>query len=290
MELISIIIPTYKTNDSLIRAIDSCLNQTYKNLEVVVVDDNIPESKYRNIAEKIMSNYKNDNRVIYIKNPRNMNGSASRNNGVKNCHGKWIGFLDDDDYFELNKVEKQIAMLRKSNSEFCTCYYKRNNNLISFDVKNDYIFDTLMNYSVPQTSSFVLSKKLFNEIGGFDEDFFRHQDYEFLIRVCEETNVVVVDEALYTLGYNNVNNVPNGEKLEIIKNKFLKKFDYIIVNYKFNRKKIYARNFSLVFIAYLKNKNIKKALKVFFDNFNIYFIYYVFYKLICSIKYKIKGK
>ena len=57
MELISIIIPTYKTNDSLIRAIDSCLNQTYKNLEVVVVDDNIPESKYRNIAEKIMSNY-----------------------------------------------------------------------------------------------------------------------------------------------------------------------------------------------------------------------------------------
>ena len=96
-ELVSVIIPTYKRSEMLPRAVESALNQTYSNIEVVVVDDNDPESTWRKDTSERMLQFKNDNRVKYICHEKNSNGSVARNTGIKNSAGSIIAFLDDDD-------------------------------------------------------------------------------------------------------------------------------------------------------------------------------------------------
>ena len=81
---VSTIITTYRRADMLKRAIDSVLNQTYSNIEVIVVDDNDEKSEDRKNTEEIMTSYANNPKVKYIKHKVNMNGAAARNTGIKN--------------------------------------------------------------------------------------------------------------------------------------------------------------------------------------------------------------
>lgn len=82
-KLVSVIIPTYKRSDCLPNAIKSVLNQTYKDIEIIVVDDNDPESEYRKNTEKVMEGFSQYSNVIYIKHDINRNGSVARNTGFK---------------------------------------------------------------------------------------------------------------------------------------------------------------------------------------------------------------
>ena len=108
-----IIIPTYKRNTTLERAINSVLNQTIGNLEIIVVDDNDEKSKYRKLNEKLMSKYRNNSKVIYLKHKRNLNGAAARNTGILYSKSKYIAFLDDDDEYLEKKIELQIKLLKQ---------------------------------------------------------------------------------------------------------------------------------------------------------------------------------
>ena len=107
---VSVIIPTYKRAKMLSRAIDSVLNQTYRNIEVIVVDDNNPNDEYRKATSLIMENYCTDERVHYICHEKNMNGSVARNTGMINASGEFVTFLDDDDIYMPQKVEKLVKM------------------------------------------------------------------------------------------------------------------------------------------------------------------------------------
>ncbi len=287
-DLVSVVIPTYNTNDSLKRAINSVLNQTYNHIEIIVVDDNNVNSIGRNNCEIIMNLYKNDKRIKYIQHKKNMNGSVARNTGAFNSIGKYISFLDDDDYFYECKIEKQINFMKKNNYDFCVCYYNVNKKMYKFDVKEDYVKDILFANDVPQTSSFIINKELYMDLNGFNETYQRHQDYEFLIRVCLKTKIGVVSESLYERTNNNVNNSPNGEKLELIKDKFLSEFDYVIDKYKINKKKLNSRNYSLVFIAYLKSKELRNSYKIIKNHINFYFVYYTLLQLGKIFSFKIK--
>ena len=106
--LVSVIIPTYKRKlDYVSNALQSVLNQTYNNIEIIVVDDSPNDFPYRdeikNYIEKL-----NDDRVIYIRNEKNLGGSLSRNVGINASRGEYITFLDDDDEYMPGKVEKQL--------------------------------------------------------------------------------------------------------------------------------------------------------------------------------------
>ena len=83
-ELITIVIPTYKRSEMLERAIDSCLKQSYKNIEIIIVDDNNPDTEYRKDTEKFMKKYKDNSKIRYIKMKQNGGGSAARNFGIEN--------------------------------------------------------------------------------------------------------------------------------------------------------------------------------------------------------------
>ncbi|MGL5427016.1 MAG: glycosyltransferase family 2 protein [Cetobacterium sp.] len=125
MEKVSVIIPTYKRSEFLKRAIESVLEQSYKNIEIVVVDDNLNDSSYRLKTEIIMLEYKNNIKIIYLKNSENKGGALSRNEGIKVATGKYITFLDDDDFYFEKKIELQILEFKKNvNLDFVVCGMK----------------------------------------------------------------------------------------------------------------------------------------------------------------------
>ena len=111
--LVSVIIPTFNRFHSLLKAIYSVQQQTYKNIEIIVINDRSTDEKYYNYP------FNNCTVVHLSKNSREIFGKPSpggyqRNIGIKIVNGEWIAFLDDDDYWFPNKLEKQINKLESS--------------------------------------------------------------------------------------------------------------------------------------------------------------------------------
>ena len=125
--LVSVIIPTYKRADMLTKAIDSAINQTYKNIEIIVIDDNDPSSKYRFETKKKLSSYIQSGVIRYIENEKNLGGAITRNRAVEQSKGEYIAFLDDDDIFFPTKIEKQVEVLYQQELELIREYksYKK---------------------------------------------------------------------------------------------------------------------------------------------------------------------
>ena len=271
--LVSVIIPTYKTNRSLKRAIESTLNQSYSNIEVIVVDDNDPNSEYRKVSRDIVSNYK---KIRYIQHENNYNGAKARNTGFKYSKGDLICFLDDDDLFIETKIEDQVAFLQ-TNKEYegvySWRYAKHSNKIVKYSKTGDLTHDILKLKSRARTSTLMITRFAFEEIDGFDESFQRHQDLEFMIRFCQHHKLGVVEKPLVKVFNNDVVNTLSGKKLEALKVQFLSKFDSIIneiskENESF-KKEVYAVHFSSVFLSYLKNNEFRNALRILVSNLRV---------------------
>jgi glycosyltransferase involved in cell wall biosynthesis len=200
--LVSIIIPTYKRPLKLARAIDSVLNQTYSNLEVIVVDDNNPNTVERKETEELMKRYEGNSKVKYIKHDYNKNGSAARNTGFRNSNGEYIMFLDDDDEFLPRKVEAQVKCLESRDKSWGACYtkYKRLKNgkvdtICAENREGNLYFEELCrNLFIQAGSNLMVRRNAFEEIGGFDETFQRNQDIEFTVRLLKKYKLAYVDE------------------------------------------------------------------------------------------------
>lgn len=111
MELVSIILPYYKKKLYIKSTINSILNQTYQNFEILIIDDEIsPESK------KILNEINMlDKRISILKNTRNIGAGYSRNRGIKKSKGKYIAFCDCDDVWKLSKLENQLKFMQNKN-------------------------------------------------------------------------------------------------------------------------------------------------------------------------------
>ena len=119
-DLVSVIIPTFSRPYNLERAIKSTLSQTYKNIEIIIVDDNGIGSKYQIETEKAIRNYIKKGEVKYIKHDINKNGATARNTGLKASKGIYVNFLDDDDEFLPDKIKNQVDLLEK-NIKYAAC-------------------------------------------------------------------------------------------------------------------------------------------------------------------------
>lgn len=115
MNLVSIIIPTYNNVDTICQAVDSCINQTYKNIEIIVIDDGSTDN-----TKKVLNKYLSDERFKYIY-QENQERSAARNHGLDIAKGEYIQFLDSDDRLYPSKIEKQVNFL-DSNPEYFLVY------------------------------------------------------------------------------------------------------------------------------------------------------------------------
>lgn len=189
--LVSVIIPTFKRPDTLDRAVNSVLNQTYSNIEVIVVDDNNPDTEGRVLTETKMAQFDNEPRVKYIKHPNNKNGSVARNTGAKEAFGEYLAFLDDDDEYIPVKIASQVKRLQELPEEYAVCYSRfyinKGNNkpfLSSENREGDLYFDTLTRrFPIAAGSNLLIKKACFESINGFNEKFTRHQDFEFVTRL-----------------------------------------------------------------------------------------------------------
>lgn len=205
--LVSVIIPTYRGIKRLKESIDSALNQSWKNIEVLVVDDNGVDTKDGLETQKFMTIYSGNSKVKYIQHLTNKNGSAARNTGIKAAKGEYIAFLDDDDCFDPQKIEKQLIMLKKMekiDSSYKACYcgftLKEGDKVLkrySTNSQGNLLSDLLLGRnSICAGSTLFIEKECIDKTGYFDETFKRFQDWEFMVRFFRYYKIGVVSDSL----------------------------------------------------------------------------------------------
>lgn len=231
--LVSIIITTFKTSDSLKRAIDSVLKQTYKLFEVIVVDDNNPDTDGRKKAELIMSEYVSNTQVVYLKHKKNRNGSAARNTGIRSSKGEFIVFLDDDDCFHPERLMRCVYTLNQ-HPEFSAVYtgvelvYCKKTVLHEVIYSGEIWKPLLLDESLLGTgSNLFLRRESVLKVGGFDESYIRYQDIEFMLRVAFTEKVYAINEPL-VYKYIYERNSPNYQKYKNVREKVFIEFKYLI--------------------------------------------------------------
>jgi glycosyltransferase involved in cell wall biosynthesis len=198
-DLVSVIIPTYKRPDQLSSAINSVLSQDYKDIEIIVIDNNNLNDEYQIKTILLMNQHTNDSRIKYLINSHVHNGSAARNLGILESKGEFISFLDDDDYFLPNKISSQVNLLKtydKSYGAICCNYIGVYKNRIYRIGKNSgeitsYIPILTGKLKLGAGSTLLIRREVINLIGLFDETFSRHQDWEFLIRFFDENKLII---------------------------------------------------------------------------------------------------
>lgn len=283
MELVSIIIPTYKNRGALEKSIQSCLNQTYSNIEVIVVDDNGLGTPKQIETQTIIKKFNNCTKLRYIIHETNKNGAAARNTGIKESNGNLIAFLDDDDCFLPNKITQQVRFL-KTHPQYDAAYClasRQNKPIKTTPYEGDVSYELLLGKSNIFTPTMIFKKEKLINIGGFDESFRRHQDYELLLRFfAKGYRIGCLTEILTNLGTNDGENIPHGEQLENLKTHFLNNFssqiDALEEKHRGARNRITASHYSKVFIDHIKTHNWKRAIRIlqkyFFKNPSIFII------------------
>jgi glycosyltransferase involved in cell wall biosynthesis len=197
--IISVIIPTYNRAHTIRRAINSVLNQTYKNMEIIVVDDASSDN-----TEEIVKSI-NDNRIIFIKHDSNKGGAAARNTGIKASKGNYVAFQDSDDEWYPEKLQLQTAVLFKAPLEVGVCYssfIRINKDKRQVIPKGNshkfegYIFKKMLRDNFVTTQTALVKKKCFDRIGMFDESLPRLQDWELWLRISKYYDFIYLSKPL----------------------------------------------------------------------------------------------
>ncbi len=176
--IVSVVIPTYKrTVEYVSKAVESVLNQTYPNIEVVVIDDSTSAYEGRTNTENYFKSLNAPN-VVYLQNEKNLGGSLSRNRGIENAKGEYITFLDDDDEYKPEKVEKQLRFMQKKDYEMTFTdleIYTPDGKMVDYrefrDVEcfdNEYLLRYHLQRHLTGTPTFMYKAEKLREIGGFD--------------------------------------------------------------------------------------------------------------------------
>lgn len=294
-DLVSVIIPTYEGATLLPRAINGILAQTYINFEIIIVDDNGLDTPNQKETSKIISSYLNDRRIKYLVHDINKNGSAARNTGVKNSHGKYIAFLDDDDVYYPNFIENQVKLLSSLVSDYAMVYcshesYLNNSKFEEYHAKQsgNLLYENLIHKVEIATSSILIKRDVFVELNGFDETFRRHQDWEFVVRVASKYKIMANDFIGYKR-YLELRNVPqNADKAKQFRLYFVDKMKPIIgLLHPNQQRQVLLSNRMDVSLWYIKEHKYKDFLKEYHEISPGFFgIYYIIKRLILIIKRK----
>ncbi|MGN8224556.1 glycosyltransferase family 2 protein [Gracilimonas sp. BCB1] len=205
MSLVSVIIPSFNRVDLVERAIQSVIDQSYPEVEIIVIDD-ASDVDIRHRVEGLPG-------VKYYRNKENRGACYSRNRGIQEAKGEYINFLDDDDVLLPTKLETQVECFKQSNDPdlgMVTCHANdgRSGEFIIREnkVKGD-IYNLLLNrFSVSGIETMLFKTDFIREIGGFDENLQSSQEYDLLIRFAEHYTVDYVDEVL-TKEFRSVNQI-----------------------------------------------------------------------------------
>jgi glycosyltransferase involved in cell wall biosynthesis len=200
-KLVSIIIPTYNgySRGFLQDSIESVLGQTYKNFELIIVDDGSTDD-----TDKLCKMYAADMRVKYFLQD-NSGVATARNNGIKFSAGDYICFLDDDDVWLENKLEKQVEFYEKANKRVGLCYTgleiidktgRRTGAVQANHADGDVFTQMLCENLVNCTSSVMIPRYVFSRVGLFKKHLSYAEDYDLWLRIAKKYFLYSIDEVL----------------------------------------------------------------------------------------------
>lgn len=212
---VSIVIPTYNRADTIKRAIDSVLAQSYEEFELIVVDDGSTDDTCQ-----IVNEYQ-DTRVRYIKTEKKHGANYARNIGIQNAVGEYIAFQDSDDFWHRDKLGKQMEIFRlQDDVDIVFSRFVRrlldgseevipNKNFTQKMLGRD-IAHILSRENVASTQTMIVRKKCFEQYGVFDIEMPRLQDWEINVRFAQKARFFCVDEALVDV-YESQNSITNAK-------------------------------------------------------------------------------
>jgi glycosyltransferase involved in cell wall biosynthesis len=195
---VSVITPTYNREQLLKETMDSILNQTFTDFELIIVDNYSTDN-----TEKIVKSY-NDKRIRYFKNHNNGIVAVNRNFGIKKSGGELIAFCDDDDLWMPKKLEKQILEFKEDSQVGLVC-----TNGFSFDkngirgkmgrsIDHYLVFDQLLKDNTIPSCSVMVRKRALDEVGIFDEsqEILTEEDYELWLRIATKFKIKYIGTQL----------------------------------------------------------------------------------------------
>lgn len=197
--LVSVVIPVYNRADTIKRAVDSVLCQTYKNIELIVVDDGSEDGTV-NILEQM------DKEKVQIVTQNHRGANAARNLGIKRSKGELVAFQDSDDEWLPDKLESQIAYMAANDYKACYCPFfsytdGKHAEIFPADYKDqqkyeEHLPDLLRTYNVVSTQTLVIHRDIILDVGFFDEEMPRLQDYEYVIRIIQKRRMGYINTPL----------------------------------------------------------------------------------------------
>lgn len=254
---VSVIIPTYNRRESIMKSVESVLNQSYGNLECIIVDDCSDDG-----TEDIIRNIK-DKRVKYIKNGSRSGAAKSRNIGCTYATGSVVAFNDSDDIWKKEKLSKQLqALCNHANYGMVYCSFQRREGDITIRMPQLQIpdrslsgkmFDFLIQGNVIGTPTMLIKKECFMDVGGFDESLKALEDYDLALKLSRKYEIGYVGECLVE-GYG-VDKGVNSQHVNIVDAciKLANKYHCIGENNALFRTSVYG-------LALIENLEIEKQL------------------------------
>lgn len=206
-EMVSVIIPTYNRAQLIKRAVVSVLKQTYRDFELIIVDDG-SQDETEEIIDKIIKETQGD-RIRYIKLDRNQGVSHARNVGIQEAKYEYIAFLDSDDEWMPLKIELQMQKMLNADKEvalvFCRMGGKKRDSEERYvcppenvpkEILVGNLFSGLLQQNVIGTPTMLVRKECLKQVGGFKESLRCIEDWEMILRLARKWKIEFVDEQL----------------------------------------------------------------------------------------------
>ena len=219
MANVSVVIPTYQCGRFVSQSIDSVLGQTFKNFEIIIVDDGSTDH-----TQEILNNYSNMNNIKIIR-QSNQGPSAARNLGIRMSTGEYIAFLDADDIWLPNKLEKQIEYLEKHPKVdliYCDSYLFNEKSTMQktfFDISQPFsgkVLNKLFLSDFIPLLTVVVRRSIFNSVGFFDETINGPEDYDLWLRISRTKTIDFIHEPLAK--YRVTSGLTSEQKIKRLKN------------------------------------------------------------------------
>lgn len=192
-ELVSIIMPSYNTGNFIAASIGAVLDQTYNNWELIIVDDCSTDNTDTVIAQF------DDPRIHYLKNEKNSGAAVSRNRALREAKGRWIAFLDSDDLWHPQKLEKQIAFMEQNGYGFSYTNYSEINE--NSDPRGIMVTGPkritkagMYAYCWPGCLTVMYDATVVGLVQ--IEDIKKNNDYAMWLKVCQKADCYLLDEDL----------------------------------------------------------------------------------------------
>lgn len=199
MAKISVVVPTHNRRDLLQRAVESAQAQTYADIEIIVVSDGSTDGT-KEAVEVVAAD---DSRIRFIELSPARGGNAARNAGIEAATGDYVAFLDDDDKWLPEKLEKQMKVMQADPTlglVYTGVRILYVNEGVAYNSKardaGDMRQKILLENYIGTTSTVLVKKDLLREAGMFDVELKALQDYDLWIRICQRCNIGVVSEEL----------------------------------------------------------------------------------------------